>query len=112
MEGGFLADCADTADPVFIDGLIVAPGLLFLGLFRYSCAGTRPGGARRGGDGMMATDASGGGRDGYGRGGDVVGHEGLVFSGRGRKVDNKTFAPLARHMTAVLTAHTRTLIGA
>ena len=113
MEGGFLADCADTADPVFVDGLIVAPGLLFLGrLFRYGGARTSPGGARRGGDGMMATDAGGGGRDGYGRGGDVVGHGGQVFSGRGRKVENKTFAPLARHMTAVLTAHARRLIGA
>ena len=33
MEGGFLADGANTADPVFVDGLIVVPELLVLRLF-------------------------------------------------------------------------------
>jgi hypothetical protein len=74
VEGGFLADGADTADPVFIDGLIVVGELLVLGLFRYGGACSCPGGAGCGGDGMMATDAGGGGGNGDGRGGDGVGH--------------------------------------
>lgn len=32
MEGCFLTDGADTADPVLIDGLIVVPELLVLNL--------------------------------------------------------------------------------
>jgi hypothetical protein len=33
VEGCFLADCADTADPVLIDEFIVVPRWLLLGLF-------------------------------------------------------------------------------
>ena len=33
VEGGLLTDSANTADPVFIDGLIVVGELLVLGLF-------------------------------------------------------------------------------
>lgn len=33
VKGGFLSDGADTADPVFIDGLVVVPELLVLGFF-------------------------------------------------------------------------------
>ena len=53
---------------------------------------------------MMATDAGGRGRDGDGRGGDVVGHDLFVFYGR--RVRAKGFAPFKglRHMTTALIA--------
>lgn len=43
MEGSFLANCADTADPVLVDELIVVPGLCVLGLFCYGLARISPG---------------------------------------------------------------------
>lgn len=77
MERGFLSDGADTANPVLINGLVVVPELLVLGLFRYGGACACPCGAGGGGDCVVTTDASGGRGDRDGRRGDGMlgGHD-------------------------------------